>query len=113
MEKIFVQRSQREWCDLLEGTDVCFAPVLRMVDAADHPHNFERGTFVEVNGIRQPSPAPRFSRTPGSVRHAPVEPGHHSREILADLGRTPDDIRTLVEDGVVVAADGDDSEREQ
>ncbi len=59
----FKQRSRQQWCDLLEGTDVCFAPVLSFAEAPQHPHMQARGTFVTVDGIVQPAPAPRFSRT--------------------------------------------------
>lgn len=75
-EAVFATRTQAEWCDLLEGSDACFAPVLTMDEAAEHPHLVARSTFIEVDGIRQAAPAPRFSRTPsavGSPPEAPVE----------------------------------------
>jgi len=65
MAGIFRQKTRDEWCALMEGTDVCFAPVLTMDEAPLHPHNQARGTFVEVDGVVQPAPSPRFSRTPG------------------------------------------------
>ncbi|MFL6709721.1 MAG: CoA transferase, partial [Massilia sp.] len=74
------------WCELLESTDVCFAPVLDMAEAPAHPHNAARGTFVEVGGVVQPAPAPRFSRTPGEVTAPPSRPGADSVAILADWG---------------------------
>ncbi|GAB3398890.1 CoA transferase [Massilia agilis] len=61
---LFKTRTRDEWCKLLEGSDACFAPVLDMAEAPDHPHNRERGTFMQVDGVTQPAPAPRFSRTP-------------------------------------------------
>jgi alpha-methylacyl-CoA racemase len=68
MARIFAGRSRQEWACLLEGTDVCFAPVLPLSEAAQHPHNIARGAFVEVCGVAHPAPAPRFSRTPGSIQ---------------------------------------------
>ena len=72
LTKRFLGRSRNEWCDLLEGTDVCFAPVLSMTEASQHPHNQARDAFIEVGGFPQPAPAPRFSRT---VAPAPQAPG--------------------------------------
>jgi len=60
----FAQKTRAQWCAILEGTDACFAPVLSMAEAPDHPHLQARGSLVEVDGIVQPAPAPRFSRTP-------------------------------------------------
>ena len=78
MAAIFKQKTRDEWCEIMEGTDVCFAPVLSLTEAPEHPHNQHRGTFVEVAGIVQPGPAPRFSRTPGEVQPpaAPRRPAH-------------------------------------
>ena len=74
---------------LLEGTDVCFAPVLTMAEAPAHHHNVARSAFVEVDGVTQPAPAPRFSRTPGAVQGPPARPGANTEEILADWGISP------------------------
>jgi alpha-methylacyl-CoA racemase len=81
---IFRTRTRDEWCAVMEGTDVCFAPVLTMSEALEHPHNVERGTFMEVAGIPQPAPAPRFSRTPGTVQRPPAHVGQHTDEVLSD-----------------------------
>ncbi|RYY96097.1 MAG: CoA transferase, partial [Comamonadaceae bacterium] len=70
MADVFMTRPRAEWCRLLEGTDACFAPVLDWDEAPKHPHNSARGTFVEVEGVVQPAPAPRFSRTPAATPHA-------------------------------------------
>lgn len=70
LEAVFMTRTRDEWCDLLEGTDVCFAPVLTITEAPEHPHNRARGTHVELGGIVQPAPAPRFSRTVSEIRSA-------------------------------------------
>mgnify|MGYP000848481350 CR=1 FL=1 len=75
-----------EWRERLEGTDACFAPILSMDDAPAHPHMAERNSFVTLDGVLQPAPAPRFSRTPSSVRKPPPKPGQHTEEILADWG---------------------------
>ncbi len=79
-------KTRDEWTALMEGTDVCFAPVLSMAEAPDHPHNVARQTFVEVGGLKQPAPAPRFSRTPGAVQHPPGGNGDEPPKILADWG---------------------------
>jgi alpha-methylacyl-CoA racemase len=71
-QKVFKTKTQRQWCEILEGTDVCFAPILTLAEAPRHPHMAERGTFVERDGIVQPAPAPRFSRTPSAIQNAPV-----------------------------------------
>src|SRR5439155_10861946 len=66
--RIFVERSRQEWTDLLEGSDACFAPVLPLSEAEQHPHNVERGAIKRIDGIPHPAPAPRFSRTPSAIR---------------------------------------------
>jgi len=92
---IFKQKTRDEWCAIMEGTDVCFAPVLRMGEACEHPHNRARGTFVEVAGRLQPGPAPRFSRTPPEIARPPCHPGQHTDEALADWGFAPEEIARL------------------
>jgi alpha-methylacyl-CoA racemase len=84
--KLFKTRTRDEWCERMEGSDVCFAPVLSLAEAPDHPHNVARGTFVEVAGARQPGPAPRFSRTHAEIARPPARPGEHTDEALADWG---------------------------
>src|SRR5690606_8024434 len=102
LAEIFLTRTRDEWCELMEGTDVCFAPVLSMDEAARHPHNVERGTFTEVAGITQPSPAPRFDRTPGSIQRPPAHAGQHTDEVLAEwLGADPEHIAKLRAEGSV------------
>jgi len=85
----------------MEHTDVCFAPVLTMSEAAEHPHNRERETFVDFNGVVQPAPAPRFSRTQPLITLPPARPGEHTREILADWGLDAMAINDLYDAGVV------------
>jgi alpha-methylacyl-CoA racemase len=79
-------RTRAEWSAILEGSDACFAPVLGMRDAQSHPHNVARESFIEVDGVRQPAPTPKFSRTPGRVRWGPVAPGAHQQSALRDWG---------------------------
>jgi alpha-methylacyl-CoA racemase len=83
---IFKTKTRAEWCEIMDGTDVCFAPVLSMKEAAAHPHNVARGSFVEVDGVLQPAPAPKFSRTPTQIQSPPCSPGQHTDEALADWG---------------------------
>lgn len=100
----FVQRSQQEWADTFEGTDACVAPVLSLTEAPRHPHLAARQTFVDREGVTQPAPAPRFSRTPSSLGGPPALPGQHTAEALRDWGF--DDVAELVAAHVVVCADG-------
>jgi alpha-methylacyl-CoA racemase len=101
LEQVFASKTRDEWCALMEGTDVCFAPVLTMTEAAEHPHNVARATFVERDGVVQPAPAPRFSRTNPDIAGPPAHAGQHSREVLADWGLAETDIDKLVETGAV------------
>jgi alpha-methylacyl-CoA racemase len=93
--EIFKSKTRDEWCEIMEGTDVCFAPVLSMKEAPTHPHNVHRSTFVENAGIVQPAPAPRFSRTPAEIQRPPANPGEHTSEALADWGFSNEDVRKL------------------
>ena len=102
---LFRTRTRDEWCELLEGTDACFAPVLGMDEAHRHPHNAARGTFVERDGIVQPNAAPRFDRTPGGIRNSPPAPGSGTRRVLADWGFGAAEIDDLTARGIVGPAD--------
>ncbi|MCL4140905.1 UNVERIFIED_CONTAM: hypothetical protein GTU68_065947 [Idotea baltica] len=99
--EIFKGKTRDQWCDELEGTDVCFAPVLTMEEARDHPHIKARETLIEVEGVVQPAPAPRFSRTPGKVHHPVPGPGQHSREVLAEWGLDDVEIQRLLDVGAI------------
>jgi alpha-methylacyl-CoA racemase len=101
---VFKTKTRDEWCELMEGTDVCFAPVLSMTEAAEHPHNKERGTFTELDGVLQPSPAPRFSRTSPAVTHGSRFPGEDTALVLKEAGYSEADISTLVNSGAVSLA---------
>jgi len=85
MAKMFETRTRAQWCELLEGSDVCFAPVLDLDEAPNHPHNRARGTFAEVDGVKQPAPAPRFSRTPAATCHPVRALAADTRSLLAEL----------------------------
>ncbi len=98
---IFKTRTRDEWCEVMEGTDVCFAPVLSLAEAPEHPHMKARGTFVEVEGVRQPGPAPRFSRTPGVIERPPAHAGEHTDEALTDWGFPSDDVAALRKSGAI------------
>ncbi|SEU04277.1 CaiB/BaiF CoA-transferase family protein [Variovorax sp. OV084] len=97
----FATRTRDEWCALMEGTDICFAPVLDLDEAPDHAHNRARGVFTEVAGVTQPAPAPRFSRTPGAVQGPPTRPGSHTEDVLAELGLSPEAIAQLRQSGAI------------
>ena len=88
-------KTRDQWVELMEGTDVCFAPVLSPSEACAHPHNVERETFVEVAGVKQPAPAPRFSRTPGVIDGPPPHPGEHTEEVLSGWGFSENEIQNL------------------
>ncbi len=94
-------RTRDEWCEILDGSDVCFAPVLSLAEAPEHPHNAARGTFVEVGGIPQPGPAPRFSRTRPQVARPAPHPGEHTADALADWGFDAAGVAALQESGAV------------
>ena len=83
LTQLFKTRTRQQWCDIMEGTDVCFAPVLDLKEAPYHPHNIDRKTFVELDGVVQPAPAPRFSRTQGEIQGPAAMAGEHTREVLS------------------------------
>jgi alpha-methylacyl-CoA racemase len=99
--ELFKSKTRDEWCEILEGTDACFAPVLTMSEAVDHPQIRARNTIVDDYGVEQPAAAPRFSRTPGAVQGPPAWPGQHTDEALTDWGFAPDEIEKLRQTGAV------------
>jgi alpha-methylacyl-CoA racemase len=102
LAELFATRTRDDWCAVMETTDVCFAPVLTMSEAAQHPHNLERGTFVDIAGTPQPAPAPRYSRTPAEVTRPPAHPGQHTEEILRDWGFDAATIEALIASRAVI-----------
>jgi alpha-methylacyl-CoA racemase len=99
--EIFRTKTRDEWCRLFEGADACFTPVLAMGEAPSHPHNQERGTFIEIDGIVQPAPAPRFSRTRPEVVRPPARAGEHTDEVLLAWGFSSDDVQQLRSGGAI------------
>ena len=102
LASIFGTKTRDEWCEIMEHTDVCFAPVLAMDEAPHHPHILERRTFTEVAGLVQPAPAPRFSRTPGAIERPPSHAGQHTDEVLAEWGLAPERIAALRDGKAIV-----------
>lgn len=101
IEAVFKTKSRDEWCAIMEGTDICFAPVLELDEAMDHPHNKERQTIVEIDGVKQPNVAPRFSGTPSEIQGPPPGVGAHNDEALADWGFSANDIDALKSSGAI------------
>jgi len=98
---IFKTKTRDEWCQIMEGTDVCFAPVLSLAEAPQHPHNVHRETFIEVAGVVQPAPAPRFSGTPTETPAPPAHAGQHTDEVLTEWGFAPEQIAELRDKGAI------------
>jgi len=94
-------RTRDEWCELMEGSEACFAPVLAMDEAPVHPHNQARDNLIELAGIPQPAPAPRFSRTPAGPVSPPPGPGEHTDELLTAQGLDAAAIGRLRAEGIV------------
>ena len=101
LNQLFKTRTRQQWCDIMEGTDVCFAPVLDLKEAPTHPHNIDRKTFVELEGVVQPAPAPRFSRTQGEIQGPAAMAGEHTREVLSAWNFTDQEIGELQAAGAI------------
>jgi alpha-methylacyl-CoA racemase len=101
LTEVFKTRTQAQWCEIMEGTDTCFAPVLSFRDAPSHPANIARNTYIEVDGITQPAPAPRFSRTPSRVRHGAHAVGEDTDAVLAAMGFAEKEIQQLRQSGAI------------
>jgi alpha-methylacyl-CoA racemase len=95
ISQVFKKKTRDEWCAIMEGTDVCFAPVLSMTEAPEHPHIKQRQTYTQIDGVLQPSPAPRFSRTVPVIKNPPPDPGQDTEAVLIDFGFTEDEINIL------------------
>ncbi len=98
---VIASKTQDEWRQIMDGSDVCFAPILDLDEAPRHPHNVARATFVEVEGVVQPAPAPRFSATPGAVAGPPPAIGRHNAEALGDWGFSAGEIQILQDAGAL------------
>ncbi|MEQ3679899.1 CaiB/BaiF CoA-transferase family protein [Pseudophaeobacter sp.] len=99
---IFQSRTREEWVALLQGTEACFAPVLDVMEAMDHPQNLARNNHIKVDGVTQAAPAPRFSRTRAGAPRPAVRAGARTREDLCDWGFTTDEVDQLIASGVAV-----------
>lgn len=98
---VFLSKTRDEWCEIMEGSDVCFAPILDFDEAPEHPHNKARGTFIEVDGVTQHAPTPRFSRTENATPTGPPKAGEHTDEILSTWGFSDDEVSRLHDSGAV------------
>ncbi|MFH1134479.1 MAG: CaiB/BaiF CoA-transferase family protein [Pseudomonadota bacterium] len=98
---VFKTKTRGEWVEIMEGSDVCFAPVLDFDEARRHPHNVCRETFVEIEGVPQPGPAPRFSRTKPEIQGRPPQPGEHTESALAGYGFSAEEIESLRQAGAI------------
>ncbi|MDO9474043.1 MAG: CaiB/BaiF CoA-transferase family protein [Caulobacter sp.] len=101
LQDVLRTKTQAEWCAIMDATDICFAPVLDLEEAPKHAHNVARETFVTIEGVVQPAPAPRFSATPGAIQGPPPKIGAHNDEALTDWGFTAAEVATLKEKGAL------------
>ncbi|MCP4003234.1 MAG: CoA transferase [bacterium] len=97
VEALIKTKTRDQWCEIMEGSDVCFAPVLGLGEAPEHPHNVHRKTFIKVDGVPQAAPAPRFDRTTPETPVPPAHTGEHTDQVLADWGFAAGDIAKLRE----------------
>jgi alpha-methylacyl-CoA racemase len=101
LASVIKQKTQAQWCEIMEGTDVCFAPVLNFLDAPKHPANVARDTYIELDGIVQPAPAPRFSRTPSKVEHGSHGAGQDTDAVLSAMGFGEQELASLKASGSI------------
>jgi alpha-methylacyl-CoA racemase len=101
LEKIFKTKTRQQWCDLLDGSDACFSPVLDFTEAPEHPHNIARSTFIKIDGTVQPGTAPKFSRSTSHLPSAPKSEGSDTESVLKELGLSDIDIENLVKFGAI------------
>jgi len=100
LKQVFAGQSQAHWCELLEGSDVCFAPVLNFKQATQHPHNIARKTFTQLDGVTQPAPAPKMAHTSGPLKSVP-EAGQDAISLLTELGLQAEQLAQLQRNGVI------------
>lgn len=101
LDGVFKTKTRDEWCALMEGSDACLTPVLSLSEAPQHPHNLARNSFLDIDGVRHPAPAPRYSRTPLDMPHPAPTPGQDSEAILQAFGFSDDRIKELKAGGVI------------
>jgi alpha-methylacyl-CoA racemase len=101
LAQVFKTKTRAQWTEIFDGTDACVAPILELTEVAQHPHNQARDLLIEMDGILQPTPAPRLSRTPGAAAGPGKPRGTHTREVLAEVGYAPADVEDLLQKGVV------------
>jgi len=101
LKAIFKTKTRDEWVAIMEQTDICFAPILSMTEAMSHKQNVARDSFIEIEGVKQPAPAPKFSRTAPEVVRPPAYAGQHTNEVLQDWGFSADEVATLKAKGAV------------
>ena len=101
LQDIFLTKTRDEWCEIFDGSDACFAPVLNLTEATQHPHSQARDAYASIDGVIQPAPAPRFSRTPAEIQSPPPKPGQHTEEILLDWGFSGERIAELLADNII------------
>ncbi len=102
LAKVFRQKTRDEWCQLLDNSDACFSPVLSAMEVPHHPHNQQRNSYITVDDYLQPSPAPRFSRTPSSVDHGCHVSGADTQDVLVEAGFSNEQIKRFKADGAVI-----------
>ena len=105
VKHVILGKPSAYWCELMESTDVCFAPVLSLQDSPEYPHNKQRQSYVEIEGVTQSAPAPRFSRTPSEIGNVAVVNGANTEELLSSLGFDEKAIAALTESGAVKGAE--------
>ncbi len=101
LAEVIKTKTRDQWCEIMEGSDVCFAPVLDFTEASTHPHNQARGTYITINDVEQPAPAPRFSRTQCELPASPPPAGADTESLLAEWGFDRDAIEGLRESGAL------------
>merc|ERR1712176_153794 len=106
LETVMKTKTRDEWCKIMEYTDICFAPVLTLSEAFHHPHSKERNAYIQLDGVMQPAPAPRFSNTPAAVPHPPPEVGADTVSVLRAAGM---DVEKLLASGAIVDRSGEKS----
>jgi alpha-methylacyl-CoA racemase len=101
LASVFKSKTRDQWCEVMQGSDACFAPVLTLGEAPLHPHNRARDTFIDIEGVTQPAPAPRFSRSKTSIPHAPPIIGANADQALGEWGFDPQEIAALRQAGAL------------